>query len=204
MSPIRKSLREEVLERDGYECRFCGITEDEHKEKYNKSLSLHHIIKERDGGKTEADNLITVCKKCHMTLENTQADALSKIKKEEHGYQDLIDKIENLEDEVDYLKEEDDISRSAWAALEKATTQYGNITVYIVHETKITTSELRYVGRNKENAVESFENAKNHATLETATIGSIMPLELIDIEKIDNDVAADGLKDEKISNGLEE
>jgi hypothetical protein len=67
-------------DRDGWECRFCGITNEEHQEEHGRAIEAHHIIKDNDNGADSPENLITVCRPCHNTLERTQADALSQIR----------------------------------------------------------------------------------------------------------------------------
>lgn len=71
------SVREDVLERDNYECRFCHISEEEHRSKYDRGLSAHHITPRREGGADTLENLITVCQSCHTTLENIEGGSLS-------------------------------------------------------------------------------------------------------------------------------
>lgn len=93
------TAKERAKERDGWECRFCETTEDEHQDEYGRGLHAHHLIKSRDGGLDHPDNLITVCETCHKILENTQADALSRIKGEhteevKERYQRRIDALE--------------------------------------------------------------------------------------------------------------
>lgn len=56
-----KTLRESVLERDGHECYIC---------KKKTQLHIHHIIPRKDGGKHEAENLVTLCSGCHRTIEH--------------------------------------------------------------------------------------------------------------------------------------
>lgn len=52
-------LRREILERDSEKCMEC-----------NEYGSLvHHVIPKVLGGADHPDNLITVCKKCHMKIE---------------------------------------------------------------------------------------------------------------------------------------
>ena len=58
-----KSLREQVLERDHYKCRYCG-------EKANSSDPLDHIIPYSLGGLTEESNLVTACTKCNSKKSN--------------------------------------------------------------------------------------------------------------------------------------
>jgi len=75
------ATRRRVLDRDGNACRFCGITNDEHKEKHDTELHAHHIIPKRDGGDDVDGNLITVCCRCHRTLEETHGKAVAQIER---------------------------------------------------------------------------------------------------------------------------
>jgi len=71
-----QATRKCVLERDGFECRFCGVSNDVHKNQHGRELSAHHIIPKNEGGPDDTKNLITVCQSCHRTLEATHAKAL--------------------------------------------------------------------------------------------------------------------------------
>ncbi|RLI83571.1 hypothetical protein DRP04_01050 [Archaeoglobales archaeon] len=56
-----------VLERDCFTCQNCGKKDDPKKysewgKSENAILEIHHIIPRKDGGKSEIDNLITLCK----------------------------------------------------------------------------------------------------------------------------------------------
>lgn len=53
-----KERRREVLARDGGRCVKCGTN--------TQLLDVHHIISRSEGGTDELDNLITLCKRCHM------------------------------------------------------------------------------------------------------------------------------------------
>lgn len=57
---ISEKTREQVLKRDNYECQVC---------KRKDSLHLHHLIKRKDGGTHDAENLITLCASCHRHIE---------------------------------------------------------------------------------------------------------------------------------------
>lgn len=57
---ISEKTRDEVLKRDGYECQIC---------KRKDSLHLHHLIKRKNGGKHNSENLITLCASCHRHIE---------------------------------------------------------------------------------------------------------------------------------------
>jgi 5-methylcytosine-specific restriction endonuclease McrA len=54
--PISEQLRNEVYDRDGRRCAECGSTEN---------LVIDHIYPFSKGGKTELDNLQTLCKSCN-------------------------------------------------------------------------------------------------------------------------------------------
>jgi 5-methylcytosine-specific restriction endonuclease McrA len=53
---ISEDLRNEVFKRDGYKCQICGSKKD---------LVLDHIKPFSMGGRTEIDNLQTLCKSCN-------------------------------------------------------------------------------------------------------------------------------------------
>lgn len=67
-----KNKRERILNRDG-ECRYCGMTIEEHIEKYGRRPDVHHIIpfKEFDNPEeaNDEDNLMTLCIPCHHRIE---------------------------------------------------------------------------------------------------------------------------------------
>jgi 5-methylcytosine-specific restriction protein A len=54
-----RKLRMNVLERDGWRCQSCGISE---------SLQVHHIRSRSALGDDTAENLITLCADCHDRL----------------------------------------------------------------------------------------------------------------------------------------
>jgi len=61
-------LRKVALKRDGYKCMKCGMTQEEHFDKWGCSLIVHH--KDSNGRYKEVpnnilDNLRTLCKVCH-------------------------------------------------------------------------------------------------------------------------------------------
>lgn len=67
-------IRREIIKRDGYKCRLCGITESESKDKYNRSLDVNHIIPfHQFGGKTQLankySNLESLCVSCHTKTD---------------------------------------------------------------------------------------------------------------------------------------
>lgn len=91
-----QQAREDTLDRDGYECQFCGMTNDEHQAKHDQGLHAHHILKDREGGRDVPENLITVCKSCHETLEKTHARAIAELKRQRENERELETKLERL------------------------------------------------------------------------------------------------------------
>ena len=59
-----QQIRQQVLERDNYICKECGQS--------LKSLEVHHKLPKRKGGLDILDNLISLCRKCHKTIEPTR------------------------------------------------------------------------------------------------------------------------------------
>lgn len=68
------SQRKKAKERDSHECRSCGITAEEHKEKFDMDLHVHHITPAREfedyRKRNRLSNLMTLCAACHRTWEN--------------------------------------------------------------------------------------------------------------------------------------
>lgn len=52
-------LRDKILLRDGYQCRFCQS---------KRNVQVHHRVWRRFGGKTVPSNLVTVCETCHSQI----------------------------------------------------------------------------------------------------------------------------------------
>ena len=60
-SRMTPGLRYEVLKRDHFRCRLCGRTADD-----GVKLHVDHIRPVSKGGKTELDNLRTLCDECNL------------------------------------------------------------------------------------------------------------------------------------------
>lgn len=75
-----KEAKRAAKDRDNWKCRFCGMTNEEHKEEHDTGLHAHHIVKQNDNGADDPENLITVCKDCHVVIEKTQAGGLSQLR----------------------------------------------------------------------------------------------------------------------------
>lgn len=65
---MTNKLRFAILERDGFKCRACGRNPREH----GVVLHVDHIVAIDNGGKTETDNLHTLCKDCNLAKSNKQ------------------------------------------------------------------------------------------------------------------------------------
>jgi 5-methylcytosine-specific restriction endonuclease McrA len=66
--------RGRAILRDKSQCTECGMTQREHKRKYEKGLEVHHITPrsefDEEGVEMHAlDNLKTVCVSCHRRIE---------------------------------------------------------------------------------------------------------------------------------------
>lgn len=64
-----RSIRTEILRRDDYTCQKC------HKQFSRHDLDIHHITPYRLTKNNNPDNLLTVCKWCHATLEDRSLPA---------------------------------------------------------------------------------------------------------------------------------
>lgn len=70
--------REDVLKRDNYKCVKCGMSDEQHKEKWNKPITIDHIDKNRKNN--NMDNLQTLCLKCHGSKDISKNLIIPKVK----------------------------------------------------------------------------------------------------------------------------
>lgn len=54
-----RKFRDEVLARDGFQCRYCGCT--------NRPLTLDHVVARSRGGSDEPSNLVPACTPCNSS-----------------------------------------------------------------------------------------------------------------------------------------
>lgn len=123
------AVRQKALQRDGDECRFCGVSNEQHKTDHGRGLHTHHILPESEGGTDELSNLMMVCGSCHRTIESTQASALAEIKSRdddeirEELYPEVreelegeyTEKIDQLTEKVNNLKKDREDDDEDWA-----------------------------------------------------------------------------------------
>lgn len=55
--------RQNALERDGFACVKCGMTDEQHKVKWSRPITVDH--KDRNEKNNALDNLQTLCLRCH-------------------------------------------------------------------------------------------------------------------------------------------
>jgi 5-methylcytosine-specific restriction endonuclease McrA len=56
---VWKEARLVALKRDGFKCVSCGE---------RSCLDVHHVLAVKDGGQDEPNNLVTLCKSCHILM----------------------------------------------------------------------------------------------------------------------------------------
>ena len=61
-------IRQIVLKRDNYSCRRCGMTNEEHTDKYGQGLQVHHKVEYPICREHKTDNLISLCVVCHNKI----------------------------------------------------------------------------------------------------------------------------------------
>jgi len=81
-------------------CKFCGRDEE-------KLLEEHHIIPQRYNGEDTNENLVTVCKSCHRTLEEIYNDEVlrkmsNKVEEDHSTSLDEREIVENVFRFIDY------------------------------------------------------------------------------------------------------
>ena len=100
--------RERVLVRDKHQCRFCGMTEDEHREVNNRSLDVHHIIPRDDSGEDCLENLVALCRSCHRTLEALHGQAIGSLVNVEPGVSRAEDRLTAVLHQIQDVEEHAD------------------------------------------------------------------------------------------------
>lgn len=63
-------LRVQILERDGYQCGICHVTEEEHRQRYNHGLHVHHI--DYNPRNNDQRNQIALCVSHHAMTNTVQ------------------------------------------------------------------------------------------------------------------------------------
>lgn len=66
---VSKRLRFEILRRDGFRCRYCGLTAA------SAELRVDHVIPEALGGTDDPSNLVTACEPCNTGKSSIAPDS---------------------------------------------------------------------------------------------------------------------------------
>ena len=70
--------RRKALERDNHMCQRCGVINGWHLDEYGEEVNIHHVRPFRKFDTAEQandlDNLLTLCKPCHATVEGLPLD----------------------------------------------------------------------------------------------------------------------------------
>ncbi|MBQ8902158.1 MAG: HNH endonuclease [Bacilli bacterium] len=64
-SVINNDIRYEVLKRDNFRCKLCGMSAED-----GVKLHVDHIIPVSKGGKSTMNNLQTLCERCNLGKSN--------------------------------------------------------------------------------------------------------------------------------------
>jgi 5-methylcytosine-specific restriction endonuclease McrA len=92
--------RLKILERDGYKCVRCAMTDAQHKQRWGRPITVDH--KNKDRSNNTPDNLQTLCLSCHTRKDNTNVerqvvpafkDRILKERSEGRTYQDIADDL---------------------------------------------------------------------------------------------------------------
>ncbi len=89
---ISKQVRAKILQRDGSSCQMCGRTPKEDPVK----LHIDHKIPQSWGGKTEEENLWTLCSACNEGKKNYFTSFDPELMQEVLGYKSVHARIANL------------------------------------------------------------------------------------------------------------
>ena len=99
-----RSVRLEVLDRDGHKCQNCEKPEDG---VGGLGLHVHHIKTREAGGPDEPSNLITLCKDCHNRLHRrTEGDVRCPTALKQISLEDIPTDVEMDGDAYVYYAEE--------------------------------------------------------------------------------------------------
>jgi len=75
--PSWQKSRLDTIERQGYRCLDCGMTNEKHVAKYGWTLTVHHRSPYRLSGDNSPDNLVALCRACHAKEEAALRKRLS-------------------------------------------------------------------------------------------------------------------------------
>ena len=74
-------MRQQILERDGYSCRRCGMTNEQHILIFSRNLTVDHIDGKGYNSKEKnnnPNNLMTLCVRCHGSKDGKRSRGVSR------------------------------------------------------------------------------------------------------------------------------
>jgi len=82
--PNWSTQREKALKRSMYCCESCGMTGENHQDKYGYDLHVHHIVSRKnflpdDPEQNSLDNLCVLCHRCHELYEDTNISPVERV-----------------------------------------------------------------------------------------------------------------------------
>lgn len=87
------TIRESVRDRDDRACRNCGLSDEDHVEKYGGKLQVHHIVPARSidcaDRRNRSSNLLTLCFGCHKKVERFAPLVPSDVAESARGVEDV-------------------------------------------------------------------------------------------------------------------
>jgi len=86
------------------------MTEEKHLNKYNQALNVHHIDPYRKSKDHTLENLVTLCKSCHIKIENTSREEILETGGQSFVASEIIEvkHLKNFEGEKRYNFEVED------------------------------------------------------------------------------------------------
>lgn len=66
--------REAVLHRDNYQCVKCGMTDAQHRQRYERAITIDHINGRGGSAPHALSNLQTLCLSCHSRKDNRRGE----------------------------------------------------------------------------------------------------------------------------------
>lgn len=71
--PSELDIKANIRTRDGHKCQDCGMTVEEHQEKYNETLHVHRLL---PGMAYQEQFCVTLCIPCHGKKPRHLSDAI--------------------------------------------------------------------------------------------------------------------------------
>jgi len=69
---VPPQMRRAAIRRDRYRCQAAGCG-------HTRNLEVHHRVPRSEGGRTELQNLVTLCRRCHHALHDEEAETAAAV-----------------------------------------------------------------------------------------------------------------------------